>query len=359
MNEVIGIKDVAKIANVGISTVSRVLNNSAGVSDELRARVLEAVEKSGYTSNPVARMLKSARTNNIALLVTSLKRNFYINIIRGITDVCKENQFSVHILQTGDSIEEEINLVDTMVKQWVDGIILVTSVSEWNDLTAPYLDSLSQLKKRDIPIPVVQLEVPCLNPEVDSVVVDHEAAAFHAVSHLLEIGRRKIAYISIPEAAPMAGMRMKGYLRALAAAGIEVDRDLISFGHYEVLDGYNCMKEILQRGKDFDGLFGANDQMAVGAMYACKEAGLKVPEDVAVIGHDNVAMSALAAPAVSTISVSKYKYGQAAAHLLLDRIRNPKAEGEKAKSIQINMEVLIRESTLKSAKKSLEFLDIE
>lgn len=359
MNEVVGIKDVAKLANVGIATVSRVLNNSAGVSDELRARVLEAVEKSGYTTNPVARMLKSARTNNVALLVTSLKRNFFINIIRGITDICKENQYSVHILETGDSIEEEISQVDTLVKQWVDGIILVSSVSERNARTEAYLDSLSQLKKRDIVIPVVQLEVPCLNPDVDSVVVDHEDAACHAVNHLLEIGRRRIAYISIPETAPMARQRMQGYFRALQGAGIKADKDLISYGHYEVLDGYNCMKEILQRGKSFDGLFGANDQMAVGAMYACKEAGLRIPEDVAVIGNDNVAISALASPAVSTISVAKYKYGQTAARLLLDRIKMPRAEGEPARSLQINTEVLIRESTLKSAKKSLEFINIE
>ncbi|MBU9736209.1 LacI family DNA-binding transcriptional regulator [Diplocloster agilis] len=358
MSEV-GIKDVARLANVGIATVSRVLNNSAGVSDELKERVLDAAHQIGYTTNPIARTLKNAKTDTIALIVTSLKRNFYIDLIKGVSDVCKENSYSVHVLESEDSVEEEMKMVKTLVHQWIDGIILVPSVSRADKKTEGYLKSLSRLKKKDINIPVVQLEVPCLNPYVDSVVVDHDELAYQAVMHLTEIGRKHIAYISVPENSPMAEQRLNGYKRALQKEGLEIDEELIICGRFEVLEGYRCMKELLMKRKEIDAVFASNDQMAVGALYACKEAGIRIPEDIALIGNDCVALSAVSSPAISTISMPKYEYGRAAAELLLERIRNPKGEAVKGEVLPIQTEVVIRESTLKSAKKSLGTMIIE
>lgn len=358
MSEV-GIKDVARLANVGISTVSRVFNNSAGVSDELKERVLEAASQIGYTTNPIARTLKNAKTNTIALIVTSLKRNFYIDIIKGVSDVCKENSYSVHVLESEDNAEEEMKMVESLVHQWIDGIILVPSVSQVNKITEKYLKSLSGLRKKDISIPVVQLEVPCLNHYVDSVVVDHDELAYQAVMHLTEIGKRNIAYISVPGQAPMAEQRMNGYRRALQKEGLPFDEELVICGRFEVLEGYRCMKELLAKKKKIDAVFASNDQMAVGALYACKEAGLRIPDDMALIGNECVALSAVAFPAISTISIPKYQYGRTAAQLLLDRIKMPKAEDARGEVMTIPTEVVIRESTLKSARKSLGTMIIE
>ncbi len=349
------IRDVAKLAGVGVGTVSRVYNNKGNVSDELRKKVLDAGNKLGYSASSIARTLKDTKTNTIAFVSTSISRATSPNIIKGVNDVCQQRGYKVHILETDYSIKKEMELINSLVSQWVDGIILISSVSEVNDDTKKYVNSLSCLKKKDIPIPVVALLEPFPNPNVDCVVIDNEEAAFKAVYHLVEIGRKKIAYISIPKASIICKPRMNGYLKALQLSGLEAGQRVV-YGDFRVIGGYRAMKSLIDSGVDMDAVFVGNDEMAIGAMRACKECNIQIPDDIAIISNDDIIMASAVEPSLSTVRLARYTLGKRGAEILLERIENGWATSDKAIVEEMKSRIIIRESTLKSAKRNLELM---
>lgn len=339
------IKDVARMASVGISTVSRVINETKPVSPEVRARVMRAVEETGYTANPIARGLKISRTNSIVVIVTSLRRLFFTSVLEGITKTAEKYGYSVFISQSNDNLETETELVQSYAAQWVDGIILASIATGADPKTQRYCASLSRLQKNTRPIPVVTLEYPCANDKVDGVVVDHERAAFEAVTHLLEQGKRSIAHITVPLSTPMGQMRLDGYRAALAAKGITPDERYVRQGEYTPISGYNVVCDMLSESLPVDGIFAANDQMAVGALTACKEHALRVPEDVAIIGYDNVFVSSIVTPALSSVDIPRYEMGATAMELLHQRLAAEKRSG-KRRIITLPAAVVPRGSTV-------------
>ncbi|MBU9739603.1 LacI family DNA-binding transcriptional regulator [Diplocloster agilis] len=351
------IKDVARQAGVSISTVSRVINDSKSVSSPLRVKVEKAIDDLNYSTNSIARGLKSSQTNNIAVILTSVSRTFFSGVLEGINKEADQEKYSVFISETHDSIEREIKLVRSCASQWVDGIILASSAYGNDMKTRKYIESLSSLEKKDSWIPVVTLEYPCGNPGVDAVVVDHKKSAFRAVDYLIrEVGRKNIIHISLPFEHYMGQQRIAGYREALEKNGLIYTEDQVLEGDYTSYCGYTLTKDLVRSGQPFDAVFCANDQMAVGVLQALGELGIQVPEQVAVMGNDDIFAASIVKPSLTSIHVPRFEMGAAAMKHMLELIR----EGEpsaKRKIITLDTEIVERESTKRGLKNSLQYLD--
>lgn len=353
MKKISNIKNVAEVAGVSISTISRVLNRSAEVSDELKERVYKAIEETQYTANPIASTLKSARRNQIAIVLPSLRQTYFIDIVKGISDYCFKRQVTPVILESGGEIKKEMSIIANLEKQWVDGIVLLPSTNTENEKQKEYAESLNFLSKKDSSIPVVLAEACGLNDNLDCVRADYEIAFRSLTFHLLEIGRKNIAYLSCPENTSVYGLCFDGFKKALAGYGCEVNQDLVERGNHTVLDGYYAMLRLLDKGYKIDGVVCANDQVAAGALNACREQGISLPQEIAVVGFGGVALSIITTPSISTMISPRYEIGENAGRLLFERIDGFKGE---ARHVVLSAHLAIRESTLKTASKKIDVM---
>lgn len=350
------IKDVAKYAGVSISTVSRVMNGTKSVSPLLRVKVEKAIEELDFSANTLARGLKASSTKQIAVIVTSLSRIFFTSVLKGIHQVAGRRGYSVIIAETYDSIEEEMRLVDLFASQWVDGILLASSVFQPDQRTHRYVSNLSRLSKKDHPIPVVTLEYPLENKQLSAVVIDHERSAYEAVNYLIrEIHCKNIVHVSHPAHHYIGAKRIAGYKRAMKEAGLPVSQDSILEGQYSSYSGYKVIQELLKTGRPCDGIFFANDEMAVGGLQALQEAGVQVPDQIAVIGVDDVLPASIVSPSLTSIHIPKVEMGATAMTLLCDLIE--KDSTQRRKVLMLEHRLIERGSTKKGVTTSLKELN--
>ena len=341
----IGIKDVARHANVSISTVSNVLNGTKAVSPILQQRVLQAVNELHYEVNMVARGLKSGKTNTIAVVVSSITSVFFPPLLKSIQTAAAKQDYTVSVFGTSGDLKREQNYIQTLKSQWIDGILLSSCVDTSDADTAEYIESLSSLNVNGHPIPLICLES-VIGSKLDAVVVDDEEGLKTATEHLISLGRRHIAYIAAPISFSMGKSRRKGYLDALALHNIPANKHLIAEGDYSPISGYHCMQMLLQRNEKIDAVAVGNDQMAIGAMRAILDAGLRIPEDIAIIGYNDNFPASLVQPSLSTIHVPKEEMGQTAFNLFLRRMQNPQAS---RMLVRLNGTLVTRNSTVPSA----------
>lgn len=349
------IKDVSKRAGVSIATVSRVINGTKHVSPDVRARVEQAIAELDYRSNDIARALKVIKTRRIGVIITSLSRSFFSRVIEGIQAEAERCEYSVLFAETHDSVEKEKELVKMFVGQWVDGIILASSTNAGRDYSS-YVTRLANLSKQGTHIPVVTLEFPLESDSIDAVCIDHEKAACDAVRQLIRLGKTRIAHISHPTGNLIGSWRIAGYRRALEEAGLPCAPEYISAANYTTYSGYLAMARLADRGLHPDGVFCANDQTAIGAIKYCEDAGLRIPEDVAIIGTDDIFVASIMSPSLSTVDVPKFQLGRQAMALLAERI----AAGESSYTRRIeylNYSIIERESTRRGAKPPLQIFD--
>lgn len=349
------IKDVAKEAGVGIATVSRVINGNKNVSPELKARVERAIARLGYSANQIARGLKMSETKNIAVIITSISRIFFTDILEGISQIANEHGYEITISESKDSFARERKLVCSYAAQWVDGIILSSCACAQEEGYGEYVESLSRFQKKGRPIPVIALEYPSENPSVDAVIVDHRLAAYRATKHLLRQGKRKILHIAIPEKSYMGRCRREGYERALVESGIAPREEHILRGDYTSHAGYCLTMEALERGLHFDGIFAANDQMAVGAVKALLEKGVSIPQEVAVIGNDDVFVSSVITPSLSSVHIPRLQMGRSAMELLHATLTGTRQQKER-QIIKLPTQIVARQSTVAGQQCSLKDL---
>lgn len=336
----IGIKDVAKKAGVSISTVSHVLNETKPVSDSLRKRVMDAVEELHYEVNMVAKGLKSGRTHNIAVVVNSLTSTFFPPLLQSIQGDADRLGYTVTVFATGGDLNKEKQLIQTLKTLWIDGIILSSCADTADPANAPYLEELTSLEINGHPIPLICIESE-LNTKLDAVIVDDKDGTFRAFNHLYDIGRRNIAYIAGPFAYNTGKLRKEGYLTSLKKYNLPFNSKLVLEGNYTPVSGYECMKAMLSSGETIDGLIAGNDQMAIGAMRAIMDKGLKIPEDIAVVGYDDNFPASLVQ--MSSINIPKEEMGKMALELLMRRIENP---GASRMLISLNGDLVVRNSTI-------------
>ncbi|MEN8076890.1 LacI family DNA-binding transcriptional regulator [Clostridioides difficile] len=347
------IKDVAKLAGVGVATVSRVLNGSKNVSDELKLRVNKAVEELGYSANSIAKGLKSSKTNNIAIIIPYIKRIFFTDIIDGISMVCKRKGYSIQIYESNDDEVTEMKLINSLVDTWIDGIIVASCINEKNEKTSEFIESLHLLNKKGVNIPIVNLEISALNDNISSVIVDHKKAAKEAVEHLISLDRKNIVHLAHPKESRIGKERLDGYIEALNENNILVDENLIAYGNYSVISGYKAVKSLIDNNIKFDAIFAANDQMAIGALKVCKAFNIQVPEQVAIVGYDDIFVTTLVEPAISTIKVFRAEMGISAANRLIDLIDNNGVLKDGEKIVILETKLIVRKSTDLNAKDAI------
>ncbi len=338
----ISIRDVAQRSGVSIATVSNVLNNRCNVSDELRAKVLQAVEDLDYVANPIARSMRNSKTFIIGVIVVDLNCIFFAPMLKGIQNVTSKAGYSIITYDSNYDGELEKRYVRMMKNNLADGLI-IAGLSD-----AENKSFYERIMRTDTgrPFPIVSLENNLCDIGIDSVYIDNEAAALTAASHLIELGCRRILHIKAPRATSSHSLRCMGYRKALSQAGIPYDPSLEVNGDFSAASGYNVVQAMLRTGVSFDGIFAANDQMAVGAIRALCNAKIPVPEKVKIVGFDNTFISSIVNPSLTTINVPIYKMGMAAATQLLERLESP---GSNAVSIRMDYELIIRRSTMASA----------
>lgn len=355
------IKDVAKRAGVSISTVSNVLNKSKYVSPELAKRVEDAVKELAYEVNPIARSMKSNKSGTIGVITEDMCGVFYPYVVKGINSIAQEKGYQIMISDTqgnyGDrnAVKREKELFREMVASRVDGIIFASTIPDEDK--EQYFAELKKLANRYKKIPIVSLERDFTSVGIDSVYFDGFSNAKKAVQHLVDCGCKKIGHISGPMGMEIARERIEGYKCCMKENHMDTDLDkLIIDGDYSHQSGYMAMKKLLDEVPDIDGVFCGNDQMAIGVLKVLKECGKKVPDDIKLIGYDDVFLSSVVEPSLSTIHIRKRHAGIEAAKILFQRIENPDAN-EKVIGLKMESRLVIRKSTTPNAPEDWIFSD--
>lgn len=333
------IKDVAEIAGVSISTVSNVINNTKYVSGELKKKIFDAIAELQYEVDPVARSLKSKRTMTLGVVITNINRVFFTQVIKGIQDGASKLGYNITLYSTDDSFERERHFIQMLESSWVDGIILDSVADRGSEDYFKQLTSLGNTKKH---IPVVSLERNLDSYGIHSVVVNNYLGASMAVKHLIDCGCGKIVHVTGPLISCMVQDRLNGYGDEMARAGFKVDDSMVIEGDFSPLSGYKAMKQFLMDGIEPDGVFAANDQMAIGAIKALNEYGYKIPEAVKVVGFDNTFIASIVEPSLTTVNVPKYKLGTSAVDILTRIITE---NSESAVNCEVPINLVIRQST--------------
>jgi LacI family transcriptional regulator, repressor for deo operon, udp, cdd, tsx, nupC, and nupG len=305
---------VAELAGVSVATVSRVLNNSKPVNESTRLRVEAAVDKLGYRANPFGRSLARAKSHLLLVLVPDFSNPFYAQILRGVENTARQRGYKV--LVADDTPVLNGTGMDLSYFQLVDGVISLIHVDERPDL-------LSELAAR----PWVACSEFSPRDAVPHVSIDHRQAAADAVQYLLNRGHRRIGLIAAEASYLWAQQRREGYELALRRAGLEIDPGLIrtaSDTDYE--SGGQAAGNLLALTEVPTAVFAMSDTLAIGAIKAIRRAGRRVPEDIAVIGFDNLPLAAVFEPALTTVAQPMRELGEAAAELLLDQLAGGQPE---------------------------------
>jgi DNA-binding LacI/PurR family transcriptional regulator len=326
------IRDVAARAGVSHQTVSRVINGVERVSPETRQKVEQAIAELDYRPNALAREMALGRAHTLACLSPNLTDYTLASIIEGATGEAYRHGY---YLISASAPEESTfaNLVDELVaSRRTEGLIVIN----------PYIDARYQHVPTNVPLVFVGSRP--RGGAIRSVTLDDKGAGRIATQHLLELGHRRIALLTGPLAEDCSRDRQAGYESALQEAGLNPDPDLILEGDWSATSGYNAIRRWLDSGASFTALFAQNDRMAVGAIHALQEAGLHVPQDVSVIGFDDMPLASYFAPPLTTMRQDMLAIGVEAARLLIQGIEQPTKERP---HVQIAAELVVRGSTAK------------
>jgi DNA-binding LacI/PurR family transcriptional regulator len=326
------IKDVADFAHVSNATVSRVLNNNPQVDEALRARVLEAIHALGYQPNRDARRLRARSSNVIGLVISDIQNPYFISVIRGVEDAAYSNQMNVVLCNSDEDLSKQGMYLRVMEAERVAGLIIVPCDSELNQ-------DIRQLQKTGIPI--ILLDRALANAQMDAVVVDNVRGAYEAVSHLVDLGYRRIAMIGGSPSVMTGQDRLKGYRQALAEAGIDIENALVKSGDFKMESGYRLARAMMTVSNPPEAIFVANNLMTLGALRALRELHIRVPEDVALVGFDDMPWSGDLYSPLTAVSQPTYELGQEAVHLLRRRLATPDAP---FRTTALQTRLIVRES---------------
>ena len=337
--------DIAGAAGVTPMTVSRVVNDDSHVSAETREKVLRIVGEMNYRRNALARGLKRQRTDTIGLVLGDIANPFAAALAHAVREASSAKGYNLFICVSEHSSREDIAAFDALADHRVDGLIVATRANKpGNDRLAEMIDN---------GIPVVLIGRDFHHPSADFVSADHLKGGYDATTHLIQLGHKRIAFIGITLTSGLVLRRFQGYLDALREHRLVLDEKLI-VGKKEVDEqtpgysteamGYEGMKQLLRVRKRPTAVFARNDFTAIGAISAIKEAGLRIPEDIAVVGYDDVPLASHTTPTLTTVRQPTAEQGCIAAEFLLKRIesRGPMAREERI----LRCELVVRESTI-------------
>jgi LacI family transcriptional regulator len=314
-------KRVAAELGVSITTVSKVLNNQPDIGPATRARVLKKVEQLGYRPNAVARSLTLRRTNTLGIIIPDLMHSFFVEIVAGIESVVSARGYALLLCSSGEDAAKERKELETLKQRQVDGLVFAAAHATGN------ADLLDQLVKAGRCVVMIDRDD---HPDIrcHRVLTDDERVGWLATSHLLSLGHRAIAHIAGPPIVH-ARRRERGYRQALRESRIPVRPEWVIRAGFLERDGYDAMKQLLRQRPRITAVFAANDPTAIGAMKAIWDMGLRVPEDLAIVGAGNIAHGDVLRVPLTTVSWSRQEMGIRAAELILEQV-----EGRQPRTFQ-------------------------
>ncbi len=326
------IKDIARAAGVSPSTVSRALNDSPLIRQSTKERIKRLAAELGYERNELARSLVKGRTRALGLLVPDITNPFFAEITKGVEDAAQTRGYGVILCNTGDDPQRELAYGLLLRRKRVDGQI-ITSVA----LEDPFLPELSRTKT-----PFVLVSRTSNTVDAPYVIVDDEWGAELAADHLLKLGHRRIACISGPEDVGPGKVRAEAFVRHLSSHGIELPRTWVRHTEFTWEGGERVASEILAKRRRPTAIFAANDLIALGVLVAAHKRGLSVPEELSVVGFDDIAYASLPLIELTTVAQPAYKMGYLAAEWLMDLL-----EGKRRKKLQkrVRPTLMVRKTT--------------
>jgi len=330
------IKDIAREAQVSYATVSRALNNKYGVNPDTRSRILRIAGELNYSPNAIARGLVSSRSFTLGLILPDLTNPYFPAVAAGIESCAQEKGYSVFLCNTNWDRRRETNYIRLLSERRVDGIII-----------APAGTSIDEEVSDLLPMVFVS-NAPKESPR-SSVVIDNIRGGYLAAKHLIECGYVSIGFIGVSEHEMVDNDRLEGYRRAFRRYGKEIDPRYIRFGDFRQQTGYNLISEMIRTGEYPDAIFAENDVLAIGILHGIKDSGLRVPEDIALIGFDDIAFSAYQEIQLSTINQPKEEMGRTAAEILIEQIEENTGDIPPRKVI-LEPELVTRNSSCREQK---------
>lgn len=313
--------DVARLAGVSQPTVSRVLSagslgdSSALISDETTQRVLNAVEELGYRPNVVARSLRTRRTHTVAMLIADLANAFYHPMARAVQDVARRHNYEVLISNSDHIYENERHFCDIVLGSGVDGVLMVP-IHLTGDELAHYTE------RTHIPFVVLAEEV--VHSEIDVVYVNDTQVMYEATRWLIQRNNHhKVGYIGVSNDFPPGPRRYRGFSRAMQEAGLQIDPRFIKMGDFTLESGKRAARSLIEGGEMPTAIFAINDLMAIGLILTLQDAGYRIPEDVAVLGFDDIPEASIVRPALTTLAQNPREIGEKMAEMLFERIEDP------------------------------------
>ncbi len=330
------IKELAKITGLSVSTMSRVINDHPDVAPKTRKRVKKIIEEFGYTPNLLAKDLRLQSTKTIGVVISDISNPFFARVVKGIENTARQRKYNIILCESTeqDRLKVEKESIETLLKKRVAGLLLTPVHEEVVDILAR--------KGREIPFVLMSRHF--IKTPTNYVVSDDILGSYLATKHLIEKGHRKILYLNGSSRLSDARDRLTGYKKALLEKGISFDESLVkTVSGINMEEAYKVVKRILAKKADFTAIFCFCDYLAMGAMRAIHEAGWRIPEDIAVVGYDDVEVASILEPPLTTVSTPKYQLGEKAVEILLDHLL-----GKKHKTLQqvvVKPKLMVRKST--------------
>jgi LacI family transcriptional regulator len=306
------IREVAEKAGVSVTTVSHVVNQTRFVAPDTEMRVRQAMQDLNYHPNTLARSLRRGETKTIGLILPDSANPFFAESARLLEEAAFNQSYSLILCNSNGDLVKELRYTDVLFNKQVDGIIFMAAGDD--------TQSLEELINRKFPVVIVDRILDHL--EVDAVITDNYQSGFLATRYLIENGHRRIGIIRGPSNVTPSAQRVTGYRQALTEAGISVDPELEVTGDFHFGSGYKAAQQLLKT-QPLSAIFACNDLMAIGALSAIREAGLLVPEDISLIGHDDIEMASYTQPALTTVAQPIGELAGTAIQYLLERIKQP------------------------------------
>jgi len=307
-------KDVAEMAGVSITTVSHVINKSRFVSEEVINKVNEAIDKLNYKPNIVAQSLRKKKTYTIGGIFSANLNPYFAEVIIAIENSCFNNDYNIILCHSSGDYRKEINFLDVLVQRGVDGIILDSIICDFNKA----VDTIHNI---EIPVILMNRELPGLDKDV--IIVDDFIGGYDAAKYLVDNGHKRIAFVT-GKAPPfhVVHQRILGSRKAFDENGLKIDYDLVFLSDFSFQGGYNSMMEILKIKSKPTAVFFHNDVMAIGAISAANDKGIKIPDDISILGYDDIEVSSFTIPRLTSVAPPKMKLGEKIVKLLLNRIND-------------------------------------
>lgn len=340
------IKDVAREAKLNISTVSRALNGAYGVHEKTRAHVIAVAARLGYQPNLLARSLVTGRSHSLALVVSDIRNPFFAEVARGAEDAARTGGYDLILCNSDFRADKQMKYVGSLLEKRIDGIMM-------NSVASLNRKQQEQLAVCGVPIVLLNRAIP--SKAFSTVCADNEVGGALAAQYLLTLGHRNIGHLTGPRRHGNMTDRKRGFLRSIRNSGMKA-KPVILHGENSFQGGHELAVQLLSRKPRITAIFAANDVMAFGAMRAISEAGLHIPDDISIIGFDNIELSSIMYVPLTTIHQPKYEIGHAAVEVLLHLVgRHPGAVPEHR---HFGVELIERQSCRKLTVNEIQSIDV-